>query len=75
MEMLRRENEVLKRLVEDSDGTVERLKTLPEDEALALFHRFRTAAGEHSNNVSGRLPFFCPLSFYTQKKSPEQQQH
>ncbi|KUI52891.1 Nitrogen assimilation transcription factor nit-4 [Cytospora mali] len=50
MEILRRENEVLKRMVEDSDGTIERLKTLPEDEALALFRRFRAAAGEGSNN-------------------------
>lgn len=66
MEILQRENEALKRQVEDSDGTVERLKTLPEDEALALFHRFRAAAGENRNNVSGRLLlkptnplFFC----------------
>lgn len=63
METLRRENEVLKKLVENSNGTVERLKTLPEDEALVLFHRFRAAAGENSNNVSGRLPFLSPLFF------------
>lgn len=50
MGILRRENEALKRLIGDSDGTIERLKTLPEDEALALFHRFRATAGENSHN-------------------------
>lgn len=68
MGILRRENEALKRLIGDSDGTIERLKTLPEDEALALFHRFRATAGENSHNVSGRSlcwrPPPSPLYFF-----------
>lgn len=64
MDILRRENETLKRLVENSDGTIERLRTLPEHEALALFHRFRAADGDSSNNVRRRPctpSYFCCL--------------
>lgn len=62
LELLRQENEGLRRHLEDSDADIlKSLGTLPEDEALLLLYRLRaTALG--SNAVSADLlPHTHPL--------------